>query len=104
MTRTIRQGDVFVIPATIPTGTRPVARDNGRLILAYGEATGHSHRIEEIEGCEVYELDGKVYLRITADVPLLHEEHKHPVPISPGEYEVVQQCEELAGDIRQVAD
>ena len=37
----MRQGDVFIERvACAPDGIAPVERDNGRLILAYGEVTG----------------------------------------------------------------
>jgi hypothetical protein len=43
-----RQGDVLIERiAKMPTSTTPVARDAGRVILAYGEVTGHAHAIVE---------------------------------------------------------
>ena len=39
-----RQGDVLVVPVDeIPTGLKKVPREQGRLVLAHGEATGHAH-------------------------------------------------------------
>lgn len=42
-----RQGDVLIERvASIPkTKTTPIARDNGRVVLAYGEVTGHAHAL-----------------------------------------------------------
>lgn len=99
-----RQGDVFLLPGIIPKAVRPITL-NQRFTLAYGEVTGHSHRIENLEGVEAYETeDGRVFLRLTREVDLIHEEHIHPTKIQAGEYEVIQQCEELAGDIQLVQD
>ena len=42
----VRQGDVLLVPADeIPDGAKPIARDHGRVVLAYGEVTGHAHAI-----------------------------------------------------------
>lgn len=43
-----RQGDVCIVPvdaSEVPKGAKPVARENGSIILAYGEVTGHHHGI-----------------------------------------------------------
>lgn len=41
-----RQGDVLIRPVTsIPDGLKRVPLDNGRMILAYGEVTGHAHAV-----------------------------------------------------------
>ncbi len=44
----MRQGDVLLVRvnSTLPEGV-PVARDNGRVVLAYGEVTGHAHAITD---------------------------------------------------------
>ncbi|OGT54434.1 MAG: hypothetical protein A3E01_02990 [Gammaproteobacteria bacterium RIFCSPHIGHO2_12_FULL_63_22] len=42
-----RQGDVLIVPAkAIPKGVEPISRDKGRVVLAYGEVTGHAHAIK----------------------------------------------------------
>lgn len=99
-----RQGDVFLDPGTIPANANRI-QITDRLVLALGEVTGHSHRIEDIASAEAYELsDGRVMIRLTKEAELLHEEHKHPRPLHIGEFEVVKQCEERAGDVRNVLD
>lgn len=41
-----RQGDVFLSPvAAVPATSTKTKRDNGRVVLAYGEVTGHAHAI-----------------------------------------------------------
>lgn len=76
----IRQGDVLLAAAAIPAGAieQPPDRERG-IVLAEGEVTGHAHRIPHryAAGAQAYrtELDAQ-YLRVTAPVPLRHEEHK----------------------------
>lgn len=51
-----RQGDVLIIEDETPKDVshmKLVERDNGRVILAYGEVTGHAHAIAD-KGCSLY--------------------------------------------------
>lgn len=105
----IRQGDVLIVPVTtIPTNTKPVARDDGRVILAYGEVTGHAHAIVE-EGVTLVTTKEAEQLRTwmlveTADpVELYHDEHD-TLLIPPGKYEIRIQREYTPEAIRNVAD
>lgn len=90
----IRQGDVYLIPvAEVPADAAPVARDKGRLILAYGEVTGHAHAIMAPDaellatpGATAEQVDR--YLRIRSSATVVHEEHA-PLAIAPGLYRVV---------------
>src|SRR5579862_4312634 len=88
MNRQLRQGDVFIIETKeIPKGAIKKARDNGRVVLAYGEVTGHSHAIAEKE-CDLLEFEGKAYLVVeAAEAILRHEEHT-AIVIPNGTYEV----------------
>lgn len=44
----IRQGDVLLTKvASIPAGCTEVPYDKGRIVLAYGEVTGHAHAIAD---------------------------------------------------------
>lgn len=104
----IRQGDVLLIPIThIVTNTSPVKRDNGRVVLAYGEATGHAHAILE-DNCDLVtdEQADELYLLVYGDdVELVHQEHS-TLTIAPGTYRVVRQREYTSADMApmQVAD
>lgn len=98
-----RQGDVFVsrikaLPASVTT----VPRDNGRIVLAYGEVTGHAHAIAELDA-ELLMAEGQVYLRADGEVVLRHEEHG-AITLSPGVYKVTRQREYTPEAIRNVAD
>ena len=88
----VRQGDVLLVPVdAIPEKARPVARDNGRVVLAYGEATGHAHAISSAAATQLHD-DIERYLRLTAVATLQHEEHA-AIELAPGSYRIVIQRE-----------
>lgn len=90
-----RQGDVFLVKVDdLPAESTltEVPRDKGRVILAYGEVTGHAHAIRA-KGATLYEGENdQRFLRITDPTPLTHEEHGR-IDIEPGDYRVVIQRE-----------
>lgn len=105
-----RQGDVLItrvdaIPADLPVR----ARDNGRVILAYGEVTGHAHAIDTAADplaaiFDSPENDGSFFLRIESATGVVHEEHAR-IDLAPGAYKVTRQREFTdAMDTRFVAD
>ena len=100
----IRQGDVLLIPrASIPATAVPVQRDRGRVVLAYGEVTGHAHAIMEPE-VELLTADDARYLRVDrVSAQLQHEEHA-VLDIPAGHYEVRTQREYHPEAIRDVRD
>lgn len=57
-TQQFRQGDVLItrVKGRTPAGAKPIPRDNGRVILAYGEVTGHAHAITD-KGVQLLTLD-----------------------------------------------
>jgi hypothetical protein len=69
-----RQGDVLLENASVPQNAKKLDRENGRVILANGEVTGHAHAIEA-DGCALLEAEGERYLQTETEVPLQHEEH-----------------------------
>lgn len=107
----IRQGDVLVVPCpTIPENTTPIPRENGRLVLAHGEATGHAHAITHpdvtlVTAEQAGEL--RMWMHVTAPEPveLVHQEHD-TLLIPPGTYRVIRQREYTSADMAplQVAD
>lgn len=71
-----------------------------------GEATGHIHRVAELDRdrAEVYEAGEGLYLGVSAGgISIVHEEHE-PIVLPPGDYEVVRQREYSPEEIRNVAD
>jgi hypothetical protein len=92
-----RQGDVLVIPtATIPPTAKPVDPENGRVVLAHGEATGHHHSFAHDRGATLFREDGTgggAFLTVT-DVPAALEHQEHTALIAqPGTYAVVRQVQ-----------
>ena len=100
-----RQGDVLLIRIChkIAEDAKSVPRDAGRLVLAYGEVTGHAHAIEDALAELFEEKDGRLYLRVDGPVDLQHEEHAAQ-RLTPGVYEVRHQREYSPEAIRRVAD
>ena len=103
-----RQGDVLIERVSkIPAGAKVRPRDHGRVILAYGEVTGHAHAIAdtiEKPTCTLLDLpNGLAFLQVDALSRLVHEEHG-TVELAPGHYQVTRQREYTPEEIRNVAD
>lgn len=104
----VRQGDILLVPVEkLPEGLKAVPRENGRIVLAEGEATGHLHAIEAPEAMflatDLAEVEGR-FLAVEAEVALVHPEHD-TVTLAPGDYAVIRQREYAdAGGITYVAD
>jgi hypothetical protein len=102
-----RQGDVLIIPVkSTPEILEPIAREGGRLILAHGEATGHTHAIKA-ETAALFR-DPKlmaVFLTVSDDGPIALEHNEHStIHLPPGNYRVIRQREYSPDEIRNVAD
>jgi hypothetical protein len=92
-----RQGDVLLIAVdAIPGGTVPVPRDQGEIVLAYGEVTGHRHAIAdshaELLALPDQEIERRFLRIVGAQARLRHEEHD-TITVPPGSYQVVRQRE-----------
>lgn len=118
-----RQGDVLIMAIEAPSKLgAEVSRENGRLVLAHGESTGHAHAIAG--SCHLYmdeqrpvstedaatmvaRLGGGLIpdrvLVCDAPVELRHEEHA-TVTIPAGAYKIRIQREYSPGALRNVAD
>ena len=92
MERQYRHGDVFVREvAAIPPEAQQETR-TGDVILAYGEVTGHAHRIASPQ-VATWSTGEQRYIAVEgASAELTHEEHGLIV-IPPGTYEVLIQRE-----------
>lgn len=101
-----RQGDVLIFRTdALPKDGKTVERENGLIILAYGEATGHHHAIEDTD-VELFETANAVdrWLRVGSEgATLAHQEHA-AVALPPGDYRVVRQREYSPEAIQNVAD
>lgn len=96
-----RHGDVLIaatdaIPAKAKQRLAP--------ILARGEITGHSHRVEDAATAELWESGGVLFLKVVAEnARVIHEEHR-PITLPRGIYRVWLQREYTPQSIRQVMD
>ena len=107
----LRQGDVALVPTRKPThALTPVPLDHGRVILAYGEVTGHAHQIvtdvaTDLPPSMLMEApDGRRFLLVDRPCALVHDEHG-PIAVTPGCYKVIRQQEYVAAALnRPVAD
>lgn len=100
-----RQGDVLLIPTDAKTAKmQAVPRDRqGRIVLAYGEATGHAHAVLDREAVLFDNGKGVRILAVESEAHLVHEEHD-TVTLPRGNYKVRRQREYTPEAIRQVAD
>jgi hypothetical protein len=97
-----RQGDVLLVPTTVPDGLTTVPTTNGRLILAEGEATGHHHSVDA-SVATLGTRDDVMYLTVEELTEVRHQEHA-PITLPAGGYRVVRQREYTPERIRNVAD
>jgi hypothetical protein len=95
-----RHGDVLIAPvAAVPEG----ARRCPHTILAHGETTGHTHRVEPRDAVELFEGGDQLFLRVHAPARVVHEEHA-PIALPPGTYRVWRQREYSPAEIRTIQD
>lgn len=124
----IRQGDVQLEPvSSLPAGCQEVPNDRGRIVLAYGEVTGHAHAIadhvvrreptpgaaDEIAEAAISRAQAKArlliapngdrYLEVKQTVTLRHEEHTAHT-LNPGIYKLPIQVEYTPSELRRVED
>lgn len=99
-----RQGDVLLIPVkTIPEGAKAGKLDAGRIVLAYGEVTGHCHQIRR-RTVGLFEHEGTRFVRVPKEgAELEHEEHG-AIKLAAGEYQVRIQKEFSPQYVRNVLD
>jgi hypothetical protein len=109
-----RQGDVLLMKVDDSSAVGvEVPRDDGRLILASGEVTGHHHAIASRDA-HLFEMPtakddaralkmGERILKTFKPVALEHEEHA-PVRLPAGTFVVKIQKTYQRGSIRSVAD
>lgn len=100
-----RQGDVLIeTVAQIPATVTLKAADRGRVVLAYGEVTGHAHAVDATLAELFEDRDGTLYLRVTgAEAGVTHEEHAR-IALAPGDYRITHQRGYTPEAIRRVAD
>ena len=97
-----RQGDILIRKIDkLPSGKRK-KRLTGHVLE--GEATGHMHRILELEQAEVLEIGDGLFVTVgERGVSLVHPEHK-TIELPPGDFEIIRQREYSPEEIRNVQD
>lgn len=102
-----RQGDVMIRQVSRIPRSAQAKENSGRIVLAYGEVTGHAHAIAPNEAVEFTMADAagavRRFLKVTSEATVKHEEHA-PIPLPAGLYEIIQQREYSPSEIRNVAD
>ena len=104
--KTIRQGDVLLIPVnTMPEDLEEMEYKD-RAVVMEGEATGHCHAFYD-GGVKLYRAPKAArpsYLRVVeTEAFLRHEEHE-TAKVPPGIYQIPQQSEYTPGELRRVTD
>lgn len=103
-----RQGDVLLLQIDeIPTEAS-ACNVKGDVILAYGEATGHAHRlapelVKPFAKGGIWSPTAERFIQAAEGATLTHEEHG-AIALAPGNYRVIQQREYSPSEIRHVAD
>lgn len=99
-----RQGDILLVKVDkLPADVKPVKRDAGRIVLAYGEVTGHAHAITATRVKFLEAPDGARFLSSDTAFTVAHEEHA-AVKVSAGTFRVIRQREYAPDRIRTIAD
>lgn len=105
----LRQGDVLLrrvdsIPAEAKPADKKDHAGHSRIVLAYGETTGHAHAIHDLDAVDVFVTgEGVMYLQVKSEASLQHEEHG-TIALPPGNYERTIQREYHPAEIRDVRD
>jgi len=96
----IDQGDILLRRVSkLPAGFRK-KREGG--VLREGEVTGHAHKVENATVWDV--LNQGIFVEVDNKGRLVHEEHGTFENIPVGIYQLDDQREYTAGDVRRVLD
>lgn len=100
----IRQGDVWVEKIDSLPENLTKQKNKDKIILAWGEATGHHHAIEVTNATESFvDAAGMLFLNLKEDTVLTHQEHGN-IDLPSGFYKVNIQKEYTPEEIRNVQD
>jgi hypothetical protein len=98
-------GDVILKKVEEIPKTAKTVKCKTAIVLAEGETTGHAHRILDLAGAEMKQVNGKMFLHLEQPKMLVHEEHGK-LRIEPGDYEIdrVKEYNPFEDEIRRVQD
>lgn len=98
-----RQGDVLLVKVDkAPRGAKLV-RMKDRIVLAFGEVTGHAHALYEKTKARLLDFKAARFLQVLEKTALKHEEHG-AIFLDKGTYKQAFQFEEKRAEIQRVAD
>ena len=98
-----RQGDVLVMSAEELPGNAEEVAWEGRVVLAYGELTGHAHAIDAAHAKMYAQGDARYIVVGDEGAELKHEEHS-AIILKSGVYRIIQQREYAPDAERLVMD
>ena len=105
----MRHGDVILIPITaqeaenMKKDAKKIDHENGRIILAYGEVTGHCHSLI-CKDANLWQVsENNKLLELPAISKLSHQEHK-TIELQPGCYQIVQKRQYTPNGWETVSD
>lgn len=99
-----RQGDVLLMQVDeLPKAAEESSADGDRIVLAYGEVTGHAHAVATTGARIFADRDTRFLHVLEGGASLVHEEHA-AIPLEPGYYRIVHQREYVPNSSRFVAD
>lgn len=105
MQNIFRHGDVLLVPVETSEGVE--VKHSGQYPLAFGEVTGHSHRltVKNPANMKVYQAGDKLFVCLLEVGTLTHEEHK-TIEIQPGTYrrDMEREYDYFLESIRSVQD
>ena len=102
MKKLYRHGDVLIQEIgddEIPKDAKKVKGN----ILVRGEVTGHAHRLDTPGAFQILETPDALYVEITQETNIVHEEHD-PITLQKGKYKVWVQREYTPESVRRVID
>jgi len=100
-----RHGDVVIRKINkLPKNSKQISERP----LAYGEVTGHSHRVIVKDKTKIrfYEDDeGRIYFKLETPAKVIHEEHK-PITLNSGIYttKIIREYDYIEETINEIKD
>lgn len=102
-----RHGDLLIKQVSQFAGKRVVKKyldDEYEVVLLYGEATGHAHRLKSNKRIFVYDNEAQErFFEVEGESYLSHEEHDR-IDLPPGKYAVIRQRVYTPKEIKYVVD
>lgn len=86
-----RQGDILLVKVTRLPASAVRETNKDRIVLAYGEATGHAHAISS-NFAQAFRTNSQRFLEAYEGAVLVHEEHS-AIPLAQGTYQIIRQRE-----------